>query len=477
LTGISLAKNNGIYGSACEGVKVTGCYIQKCESGGVQLRDCFDYEISGNVIYQNPFGAFSSAADILIYSGGAGGRAVISGNHCLSNNKQGIYFNANGLDVDAVISGNICVALDAAFAEVAAGGSRAHGILAQYTSGAQSRIAITGNVCRNSTNTGVYVTSSVSISGPVSVVGNVCSNNGYTAGQVLAGGVFCDTKAGGVVVSGNVIVDYRGNVTGAITVFGGASGAGVAQTLIASNVVRGSAAYGIYASNYVRDLSITGNSVANAAGSSIAVVLANDATLGDIRITGNSVTRDAIGAGIYVDEQVATRPIVVSENSIVGMDAVTNTAANSGIVCKQYTNMRAVGNVVSGFYWGFNSMSYQAIARNVSGVVVDGNLFKSCAVGIATNGNGAAGCRVYDGNEFTGTATKLSGGIGSNIGYEGRRDGARLVLLDLNAAPGGGTWAIGDRAEFHTPVTGGYIGAVCTVAGNPGTWKSYGAVL
>jgi nitrous oxidase accessory protein NosD len=44
------------------------------------------------------------------------------------------------------------------------------------------------------------------------------------------------------------------------------------------------------------------------------------------------------------------------------------------------------------------------------------------------------------------------------------------------AAPTTGTWLVGDRVWHITPVAGGTMGWVCTTAGSPGTWKSFGAI-
>lgn len=35
---------------------------------------------------------------------------------------------------------------------------------------------------------------------------------------------------------------------------------------------------------------------------------------------------------------------------------------------------------------------------------------------------------------------------------------------------------VGDEVRFTAPVSAGYVGAVCTVAGSPGTWKNYGLI-
>ena len=44
------------------------------------------------------------------------------------------------------------------------------------------------------------------------------------------------------------------------------------------------------------------------------------------------------------------------------------------------------------------------------------------------------------------------------------------------AAPTTGTWAQGDVVIDNTPSSGGNIGWVCTTAGTPGTWKTFGTI-
>jgi hypothetical protein len=54
---------------------------------------------------------------------------------------------------------------------------------------------------------------------------------------------------------------------------------------------------------------------------------------------------------------------------------------------------------------------------------------------------------------------------------------ARTVIEDASAAAlASVAWAVGDRREHTDPVSGGFIGQVCTTAGTTGTWKNYGAV-
>ena len=46
----------------------------------------------------------------------------------------------------------------------------------------------------------------------------------------------------------------------------------------------------------------------------------------------------------------------------------------------------------------------------------------------------------------------------------------------VNAAPTFGTWKKGDVVYNSNAVASGYIGWVCTTAGTPGTWKTFGAI-
>jgi hypothetical protein len=49
-------------------------------------------------------------------------------------------------------------------------------------------------------------------------------------------------------------------------------------------------------------------------------------------------------------------------------------------------------------------------------------------------------------------------------------------LTKHTAAPTIGTWLSGDKIYHITPVAAGNIGWVCTTAGTPGTWKTFGAI-
>ena len=52
----------------------------------------------------------------------------------------------------------------------------------------------------------------------------------------------------------------------------------------------------------------------------------------------------------------------------------------------------------------------------------------------------------------------------------------KTTYYKLSAAPTAGTWSAGDVVYNTAPTSGGYVGWVCTAAGTPGTWKTFGLI-
>jgi hypothetical protein len=95
------------------------------------------------------------------------------------------------------------------------------------------------------------------------------------------------------------------------------------------------------------------------------------------------------------------------------------------------------------------------------------------------NGGIAIFCKITD-NLFD-AGVYVRDGTGVNPG---------VVILDNNyfysatgtpyfpsAVPATQYWNLGAKVYFPSPTAAGYIGAVCTTAGTPGTWKSYALIL
>lgn len=54
-------------------------------------------------------------------------------------------------------------------------------------------------------------------------------------------------------------------------------------------------------------------------------------------------------------------------------------------------------------------------------------------------------------------------------------DFSQPVTVSRSVVPTVGTWRVGDKVENSNPTT--HAGWICTVAGTPGTWKQYGAIV
>lgn len=68
---------------------------------------------------------------------------------------------------------------------------------------------------------------------------------------------------------------------------------------------------------------------------------------------------------------------------------------------------------------------------------------------------------------YCGSLVYASGAGGDDVG---------LPQLYSSAAPATGTWPAGAIVWNNAPTSGGFAGWVCTVAGSPGTWKTWGLI-
>lgn len=478
--------SNGIYAEAWDNLTVTGCLIRQFDCCGIFIHGCRNTTLRDNRLHSNRYG-LSDSSDICLYSGDPeGGRIVIEGNFCLSNNSQGIYVDALGHDADVTLGGNVCVATDGGGDELAAlSVERRHGIIIGYGSPVEGngRVAVIGNLCRNTAVTGIYVASSAELRRGVVIIGNICSLNGLDETS-LAGGIFI--QGGGVetLVANNAVFDFRGTAAfdvGCIVVNHNIEGV-VATATLTGNVCDTSTADGIVLKSRSAGLRVFDNMTSGIARYDLYEVPGAGSAFGGHRVERNSFTRsNADFPSVKISASTSTQTTWLLDNVITGVDGEENDADNTGILIEGGIGTKPViasGNEIRNFYQGILNAGY-ITGRYESLLRFDNNLFAGCHDAIVLSGTSTAPCMVVEGNRFLSVVNPLSGagGLGgASVGYPGRRDNGRLVLLGLNAAPGVGTWAVGDRAEFTTPGAGGNIGAVCTGAGNPGTWKTYGAI-
>ena len=223
-----------------------------------------------------------------------------------------------------------------------------------------------------------------------------------------------------------------------------------------------------------------------------------------ISVIGNSIDRKdlaatATGPGIVVSgysASVKASDIIVSGNTVVGMGPG---ATDSGAIYVLTTNGCLISNNTIRAPYG-NAICFYTSSTNF---VVSGNTISEVAVAPATN---AAGIFLYTGGAtlsglitgnyinaadtypiyVDGTATGVIVGANTLITSGGApASGTQIsgagylgygLVLSGTAAPASGNWALGTIVYNTAPTAGGTIGFVCTTAGSPGTWKTFGAI-
>ncbi|MER8481166.1 right-handed parallel beta-helix repeat-containing protein [Mesorhizobium sp. M1322] len=496
LTGADFTKNNGIYASGKKGVLVQNCFGEKFESCGVQLRGCLDYKILNNVFFANPWGAIASSGDIVVYSTVAAGRGLISGNSCFSNNSQGMFLDALGYEAHLIITNNHCVTLDPAtcieggtwaeatvdYTGVTSTVRRRHGIVVGYNSSSVGgpHSIISNNICKNTRWTGIYK-QGVS-EGGVLIIGNHCSNNGLDNSNSISGGIFVN-GSGKDLVTGNIIEDFQNttSATGAITI-NTASPLGV-WTKVHGNLITNSLGRGIALTAQTALVDVAQNQIIGSVSTDIEAISSGAAGTGGHHIHDNKIKRTSGNdvRGIRIQTGGTTLVTIVERNSIAGFDNTNAVNTNAGIWTNSPLVVRIRDNHVKNFHVAISSGAYFTVSTRFFDLLYENNLIEDCTGGFGLSSSNNTVVVPLVGNRFINVTNKTAASAtytvaGTKCGYICRKDDDRLVVLELTAAPAVGTWAAGDRAAFPAPAAAAAPGAICTTAGNPGTWKAEAAI-
>lgn len=228
---------------------------------------------------------------------------------------------------------------------------------------------------------------------------------------------------------------------------------------------------------------ISGNVIKGVADDEGIVYTANDTIVGPpCVISGNHVT-----LGNVVQNAVRANGCTVTGNVIKGglcnLDAknctvtgnlFVDTEGSADSAVKLRGNTTFTGNIVGTSAAPHNS--YVQLRADFNGTVIGNVVISNSAQPPISILSGAAG-RI-DGNVITNlvAATRVTANPDSSISLD-RFSFGRLVDQVRSVAPTTGTWKVGDIFWAAAPEAGGYIGAVCTAAGTPGTWKNFGAIL
>ena len=195
-------------------------------------------------------------------------------------------------------------------------------------------------------------------------------------------------------------------------------------------------------------------------------IKSNDNFINDNKISYNSQD------GIYVKE---------CDNTIINNNVVNNSGRN-GIYCNKLNHVNinnciCYDNVSTGIMVG-NSASLKCFNVNIN----------NCECFKTDGGSQAEGIFVYHAEDVKVLSCKC---YNNTVNYDlGRPQTINLVsqlnpsftkntvrsLMYSNIIPTSGSYNVGDIILYDTPTPGGYVGAVCTTAGAPGTWKEFGSI-
>lgn len=276
-------------------------------------------------------------------------------------------------------------------------------------------LIIHGNIMAEFINTGV-----ASLNGGISIVSATLN-----------------PAAGRYIITNNVIdgAIYRG-----IEV---SEGTGNPESLIiANNIITSSGDIGVYLVR-CQGFAIEGNNITSVGQQGIAFSTCQ----GIGRIDGNIINTTA-QTGIQGLGSQLTLDIQIHGNFVLAATATGITAENVRTLSLQENVVKDV--VLSGSQRGYR-------VGGTTGIEV-GQIKNNLALG------------TFATSQYSVTTAGFTSAIyerGNSWNYRETYD---------SAAPTTGTWARGDVVWHTAPTAGGNIGWVCTTAGTPGTWKTFGAI-
>ena len=283
-------------------------------------------------------------------------------------------------------------------------------------------------------------------------------------------------------------VKFIGNTAIDATLFGGCGFQnGGDNFIVANNIIvnSGNAAIGFSGvlpfTSVVIDgnvIDVTGTNVSFSSQDGIQITLCND-----VEITNNRL-RNIKRNGVYL-VPLASGSYIIQNNSIT----LNNTGTWSCIYVSTtvaVSMLSIVGNTLkqtSLISTGTLAVVGDASIPVIGSLIISNNLISGSTARamftLQVTGSGAISNNVTpDGifeiyNSGSGTLTSLNNITPRVIGMTGVNT---RLLPNADAAPAAGTYYVGDTVYRKTPASAGFIGWVCTVAGTPGTWKTFGAI-
>ena len=324
------------------------------------------------------------------------------------------------------------------------------------------------------------------------------------------------------LVQGNTIIN--GGSGGQIMVHAYPSGRSVRDYKIIGNSLFNSTGTGIVVNqDQNTDVIVTNNNIKNCVGSGILVTNINTPPYSSTTpvIISDNIIEDSSSATYVNTNQPSCIQIAQAENVIISDNycvtprwaGISIQSGSNNIFAQDNTIIGQQGiaptdlstNAGGGIVVSPGGYSYSG---NVTNVLINGNFIynyltsQSPTTNIRTGGivvyNDSSGANTVDNITITNNMVRFGNGIGIQTYFLGvsKIDGNTIsqtnggTIVDTSsiglavnstngfytAAPTTGTWTTGTVIYNSTPSSAGYVGWVCTAAGTPGTWKTFGLI-
>jgi hypothetical protein len=431
---ITACRGQGIYGTSCTRGTIQGCWIHDTDNWGAVFKVATDIDFSQNHVEN----AWTHGLYVDSQTDAAGSNRVrFMANTCI-NVQHDTAHSASGIGISA------------------------------HNAGATS---------------GTY---------DVTVIGNYCKNNG-AMGFSMTTSLRSQGHVGKMVVIGNHSEGHS-NV-------GGSAGTGHGYEFIATNV----SMVGNIAKNNAnhitlencQNITMSDNYIESAIGTTFIgclITIAADVLKHSTGITfSNNIVRG--GTGFQIEASTPTTPhtditvkgnqfihcehgVLIQSGSVLRLDVSDNLVDANDAAVTLGRGLQVGGDSVTvknNTIWAKGATSGDAIVV-LSGQTTDvlhliGNRVLAGRYGLSVSG--AVLGAYASGNVFTGILTADTNAKSNVTAW---RDGGDNSWNYNAAAPVAEYWHVGTRVYDTAVAAAGFIGFVCTTAGTPGTWKTFGAV-
>lgn len=337
--------------------------------------------------------------------------------------------------------------------------------------------------------------------------GSSITNCKVVAGtNISSGAISAENGAGNFIIANNIVLGITaGSGIGLVSLTGNfASKGGVVKNNVIDGLNMGNTSYAIAAIRVDKEYEnviVEGNIFKNCSGgssSSVATFKPNNLTVRNNKFI-NSSTSYTIMTYLF-----DTGMFTFTDNSIDGANVATTMRIENVVPAWAATTAYTVGTLVYAngnvYICTVAGTSGSTAPSHTTGTATDGTVtwqykgaYGSGKVKIKGNAwsNTPAGINFVDtlmklefqDDNFENCTYKITGAQ-PWINYFNTyhcdtypyKIASNVVLYGPYTIPTTGTWATGDKIYLVAPAASSYIGIVCTVAGTPGTWKSFGLI-